>query len=106
MTDRILVPKIPFFGVLLDDGSHFGSEDSLFLGAYQQLIKVWHWLHNLAPIFEVCESFIAFQEGNDLFLFPQVGRSWDTLNVAIHGVLEENSTKSAISLERWGGDDA
>ncbi len=89
----------PFFVEFLDVRSHLGSEDSLGLCTLQQSIETWVGLHDLNSVFEGSESLVALQEGDDLFLFPKEGRGRDSVDLAIHGVLEKNGTKSTVSLK-------
>merc|ERR1719343_1281231 len=95
-----------FFVVFLDDGSHLGSENSLFLSTLQQVVEGGHGLHELNTVLKGRESLVTLQERNDILLFPEVGGSGNALDLTIHGVLEEDGTKSAVSLETGRGDDS
>ena len=90
----------------LDVRSHLGSEDSLGLGTGQQFIEAGVGLHDLDTVLERGESLVALEEGDNLLLVPKVSCGGDSIDLVVHGGLEEDGTKGSVSLKGGRLDDA
>ena len=90
----------------LDDRTHFGAEDSLVAGPLQQRIEAGHRLHGLDAIGLPGQTPVYLQERHNALDSPQVlGRS-PSLDLSVHGVLEQDRAEDAVTVEAVAGDDS
>lgn len=91
---------------LLDDGAHLRAEDVALVRAVKQLVKPRDGLHQLNAVFLVRESLVHLEEGDNALLIPEKICREEVVDLAIHGVLEEDCREDLVLVERGALDDA
>mmetsp|Transcript_48297 Transcript_48297/g.89554 ORF Transcript_48297/g.89554 Transcript_48297/m.89554 type:complete len:206 (-) Transcript_48297:353-970(-) len=90
----------------LNDRAHLGSKHVLTDGLLQKFIEPGDRLHELHAILLFRKAFVALDEGHDALLFPQVLARREALDLAIHGVFEENGSDDLFARKGRAGDHA
>ena len=90
----------------LDDRAHLGAEHALVGGTGQEFVQTRVGLHHLRVVVLVGEALVGLQERNDTLVLPEVGGRALALDLAVHGVLEQDGAHDPIAAEGRTGDDA
>src|SRR2546426_7291964 len=89
MTERILVPKMPFALALSSSAASAG------MGCI-----------NWTPVLLSCKALVHFQKRHNTFHVPKIVRGRLPLDVPVHGVLEQDGGKNPLADEAGAGNDA
>ena len=70
------------------------------------MVEIGHRLHDLHAAGFVFETLVDLQERHDLLLRPEILGAAQSLDLAIHGPLEEDRTENPVSVEGFARDHA
>ena len=91
---------------LFDDGAHLRAKDVTLVCAVKQVVEPRDRLHELNAVLLVGKSLVDLEDGDDALLIPEEISGKETVDLAIHRVLEEDCREDAALVERRALDDA
>ena len=90
----------------VDDRAHLGAENALGDRAFEQRVEVGHRLHQLDAVGFRGKALVDLQEGHDAALFPKIPRGRHAVDLAVHGLLEQDRAHHLVAGEGGRLDDA
>ncbi len=97
--------SIPFGVGHLHDRAHLGAEHALGHAPVEQLVEAADRLHQLDAVGLVGQALVDLQERDDTLDLPEVVAGVLALDLAVHGLLEQDRPEHAVAREARAGDD-
>lgn len=91
---------------LFDDGAHLCAEDVTLVRTVKQCVEPRDRLHELNAVLLVGKPLVDLEDGDDALLIPEEIGGKETVNLAVHRVLEEDCREDPALVERGALDDA
>ena len=90
----------------MDHRAHLGAEDAFRNGMLEQHVEFRHRLHHLNAVFLFGKALVDLQERHDATFLPEIFGGRNTVDVAVHGALEQDGTHDLVAIEGRRLDDA
>ena len=83
----------------VDDGAHLGAENALGDGPLKQRVEIRHRLHDLHAVLFIRQALVDLQERHDAAGFPEILRGRHTIDIAVHGTLEQDRSHDLVAIK-------